>query len=64
MLGMTTDLCLRIRPIKSRFNAIVQQGIMDYLRISFMISGHTNFSLGQLFSITARDFYSSDVRGT
>ena len=50
-----------VRPIKSRFNAIVQQGILDTLRISFMISGHTMFAPDQLFSITARDFYSSDV---
>ncbi len=40
---------------------IVQQGIMDYLCISFMIAGHIKFSPNQLFSITARDFYSSDV---
>ena len=40
---------------------IVQQEIMDYLRISFMIAGHTKFSPDQLFFITARDFYSSDV---
>ena len=33
---------------------------MDYLRISFMIAGHTKFAPDQLFSITARDFYSSD----
>ena len=40
---------------------IVQQGIMDYLHVSFMIAGHTKFSPDQLFSITARDFYSSNV---
>ena len=40
---------------------IIQQGIMDYLCISFMIAGHTKFSPDQLFSITARDFYSSDA---
>lgn len=40
---------------------IVQQGILDYFRVSFMIAGHTKFAPDQLFSITARDFYSSDV---
>ena len=40
---------------------IVQQGIMDSLRISFMIAGHTKFAPDQLFSITTRDFYSLDV---
>ena len=35
---------------------IVQQGIMDYCRISFMIAGHVNFAPDQFFPITARVF--------
>ena len=37
---------------------IVQQGIMDSLRISFMIAGHIKFAPDQLFSITARNSFS------
>ena len=40
---------------------IVQQNIMDYFRISFMVAGHTKFAPDLLFSVTARDFYASDV---
>lgn len=40
---------------------VVQQNILDYFRISFMVAGHTKFTPDQLFSLTARDFYASDV---
>ena len=40
---------------------VVQQNIIDYFRISFMVAGHTKFAPDLLFSVTARDFYSSDV---
>ena len=40
---------------------VVQQNILDYFRISFMVAGHTKFAPDQLFSLTARDFYSSDI---
>ena len=40
---------------------VVQQNILDYFRISFMVAGHTKFAPDQLFAITARDFYSSDI---
>lgn len=40
---------------------VVQQNIMDYFRISFMVTGHTKFTPDQLFSLTARNFYVSDV---
>ena len=34
---------------------------MDYFRISFMVAGHTKFAPDQLFFLTARNFYVSDV---
>ena len=40
---------------------VVQLNIIDYFRISFMVAGHTKFAPDQLFSLTARDFYPSDV---
>lgn len=40
---------------------VVQQNILDYFRISFMVAGHTKFAPDQLFSLTTRDFYASDV---
>ena len=40
---------------------IVQQGIVDFLRISFMIAGHTKFTVDQLFSQTAKAYNESDV---
>ena len=40
---------------------VLQQNILDYFRISFMVAGHTKFVPDQLFSLTARDFYASDV---
>ena len=40
---------------------IVQQNILQYFRISFMVAGHTKFAPDQLFSVTARDLYGSDL---
>ena len=40
---------------------IVQQNVLDYCRISFMVAGHTKFAPDQLFAVTARDFYSADI---
>ena len=40
---------------------ILQRIILDYFRISFMVAGHIKFSSDLLFSVTARDFYASDV---
>ena len=40
---------------------VVQQNILDYFRISFMVAGHTKFAPDLLFSVTARDFYKSDI---
>ena len=40
---------------------ILQQNVLDYFRISFMVSGHTKFAPDLLFSVTARDFYASDI---
>ena len=40
---------------------VVQLNIIDYFRISFMVAGHTKFVPDQLFSLTATDFYASDV---
>ena len=40
---------------------IVQLKVLDFLRISFMVAGHTKFAPDLLFSVTARDFNVSDV---
>ena len=40
---------------------VLQQNILDYFRISFMVVGHTKFAPDLLFSSTARDFYGSYV---
>ena len=40
---------------------IVQQKILDYLRISFLIAGHTKFDVDRLFSVTAKSYNAADV---
>ena len=40
---------------------VVQQAILDFFRVSFMIAGHTKFALDQMFVQIAQTFYSSDV---
>ena len=40
---------------------VVQQNIIDYFKISFMVAGRTKFAPDPLFSVTVWDFYSSDV---
>ena len=40
---------------------ILQQNVLDYFRISFMVAGHTKFARDLLFSLTARDSYASNV---
>lgn len=40
---------------------ILQQNILDYFRVSFMMAGHTKFAPDLLFSVTTRDFFASDV---
>ena len=40
---------------------IVERGIFNFMRISFMIAGHTKFSPDRLFAILAKSYYSSDV---
>ena len=40
---------------------LVQQGVIGFLRISFMIAGHTKFAVDQLFSRTAKAYTDSDV---
>lgn len=39
---------------------MVQQRLVDFLRVSFMVAGHTKFAVDQLFSLTAKA-YNSDV---
>ena len=39
----------------------VQHGKFDVIRISFMIAGHTKFSVDQLFSRVAQSYNRSDV---
>ena len=43
---------------------MVQHNILDYLRISFLIAGHTKFDVDRLFSITAKSYNSADVFNT
>lgn len=40
---------------------VVERGIFDYLRVSFMIVGHTKFAPDRAFAILAKNVYSSDV---
>ena len=40
---------------------LVQQGIMDFIQVSFLIAGHTKFSLDLLFSKIAQTYNRSDV---
>ena len=39
----------------------VQQGILNYFRVSFMIAGHTKFAPDRLFALCAKSFYASDI---
>lgn len=39
----------------------VQQQHLEYLRVSFMIAGHTKFDVDRAFSATAKAYNSSDV---
>jgi len=43
---------------------MVQQKLVDYLRVSFLIAGHTKFDVDRLFSITAKSYNSADVFNT
>lgn len=43
---------------------MVQQGKCDFLRISFLIAGHTKFAPDVLFSKIAKTFNQSDVFNT
>ena len=43
---------------------LVQQGVMDFIRVSFMVVGHTKFEPDRLFSMTAKAYASSDVFST
>ena len=40
---------------------LVQHRVLQYLRISFMIPGHTKFAPDLLFSHIAKSYYKSDV---
>ena len=40
---------------------VVQQGVLDFFRVSFMVAGHTKFAPDQMFAQIARTFYSSDI---
>ena len=40
---------------------MVQQKLLGYLRISFLIAGHTKFDVDRLFSVTAKSYNSADV---
>jgi len=40
---------------------VVQHQVLQYLRVSFMIPGHTKFALDVLFAKIAKAFYAADV---
>lgn len=40
---------------------IVERGVLDYFRASFMIAGHTKFAPDRLFAVAAKSYYSLDV---
>ena len=40
---------------------MVQHGILDYLRISFLMAGHTKLDVDSLFSVTAKSYNSADI---
>lgn len=43
---------------------MVQQGVVEYLRFSFLIVGHTKFDVDRVFSVTAKAYNSADVFNT
>ena len=43
---------------------MVQKKVLDYLRISFLIAGHTKCDVDWLFSITVKSYNSADVLNT
>jgi hypothetical protein len=43
---------------------LVQHKVVDYLRFSFLIAGHTKFDVDRLFSVTSKAYNSSDVFNT
>ena len=40
---------------------IVQQNILKYFRISFMVAGYTKFAPDRMFAVTAKAFNSVDI---
>lgn len=40
---------------------VVQQGVLNFFRVSFMVAGHTKFAPDQMFAQIARTYYSSDI---
>ena len=40
---------------------VVQQEILNFCRVSFMVAGHTKFAPDQMFAQIARAYYSSDI---
>ena len=41
-----------------------QHGVIDYLRFSFLIAGHTKFDVDHAFSVTAKAYNTADVFNT
>jgi len=40
---------------------VVERGLFNYFRVSFMVAGHTKFAPDRLFALLAKKYYSSDV---
>ena len=43
---------------------LVQQGVVDFIQVSFVVTGYTKFEPDRLFCMTAKAYASSDVFST
>ena len=61
---ITLTVQIRMHSLWVELMETVQHGVLDYLRISFLIAGHTKFDVDHLFSVTAKSYNSTDVFNT
>ena len=40
---------------------VIQQNLLNFFRVSFMVAGHPKFAPDQMFSVIARAYYASDI---
>ena len=43
---------------------MVQHGVIEYLRFSFLVAGHTKFDVDRVFSVTAKAYSTADIFNT